>query len=172
MPRVTLKTDAYEEDFEVAIVREGTRVRMFVDGIVRPFSFKRNLDQTLTIRLDGQEHVVHVASRGDLSFVHCAGRTFRAAFADPLTNAAGALGAGEVLRAPMPGRIAELRVKVGDKVSLGETLAVMESMKMHIELVASASGIVREICCATGDAVLGQAVVLELDLGGGARATD
>ena len=54
---------------------------------------------------------------------------------------------------PMPGKITEVRVKVGDAVSSGDTVCILEAMKMFNELKASASGRVKEVNVEPGSAV-------------------
>ncbi len=46
---------------------------------------------------------------------------------------------------PMPGKITEVLVKVGDKVKSGDTICILEAMKMFNELKAASSGSVKEI---------------------------
>jgi biotin carboxyl carrier protein len=46
---------------------------------------------------------------------------------------------------PMPGKITEVRVKVGDKVKAGDTVLILEAMKMFNELKADSSGKVKEV---------------------------
>jgi acetyl-CoA/propionyl-CoA carboxylase, biotin carboxylase, biotin carboxyl carrier protein len=61
--------------------------------------------------------------------------------------------------APMPGTILSLRVSTGQPVSTGETLGVMEAMKMELSLTAPVDGVVAEIGAAEGDQVpMGQAL--------------
>lgn len=71
------------------------------------------------------------------------------ALVDPrraLLAGAGAAGAGGgVLSSPMPGKIVKLLVKVGDPVQEGQTLLVMEAMKMQNELKTSTTGTVRTV---------------------------
>ncbi|WP_254918284.1 acetyl-CoA carboxylase biotin carboxyl carrier protein subunit [Zobellella denitrificans] len=57
------------------------------------------------------------------------------------------------LRAPMPGIIGQLRVAVGDTVVAGQTLLVLEAMKMEHPLRAPAAGRVADIFCREGDQV-------------------
>lgn len=64
--------------------------------------------------------------------------------------------------APMPGLIVRVNVAVGDTVSLGQGLVVMEAMKMENELRASTAGVVRIIHAAVGSAVEKGAVLVEL----------
>lgn len=61
-------------------------------------------------------------------------------------------GVGHV-RAPIPGRVAGVNVAVGDAVTRGQVLAVLEAMKMELSLVAPANGTVRAVRCVVGDMV-------------------
>ncbi|NOG92346.1 MAG: acetyl-CoA carboxylase biotin carboxyl carrier protein subunit [Armatimonadetes bacterium] len=64
------------------------------------------------------------------------------------------LEAGEnAARAPMTGRVVAIPVAVGDTVSRGDTLAVLEAMKMEYRLEAQADGTVVEIGASVGDLV-------------------
>jgi pyruvate carboxylase subunit B len=67
-------------------------------------------------------------------------------------GAAGA-GAGQVLKAPLPGKITHVTVKPGDAVSRGDTLLVIEAMKMENEFKAATAGTVSEVHVAVGQAV-------------------
>lgn len=49
---------------------------------------------------------------------------------------------GEKINAPMPGTILSVNVKVGDQVSNGQVIAVLEAMKMENEILAPVSGVV------------------------------
>ena len=56
-----------------------------------------------------------------------------------------AVGAGTPVPAPMPGNIVSLEVKVGDSVAEGDVVAVMEAMKMNVEVVAPCAGTIKQI---------------------------
>lgn len=58
-----------------------------------------------------------------------------------------------VLLSPIPGLVIELRVKVGDVVSVGDTLLRVEAMKMQNNITAQTGGTVREIMVKVGDEV-------------------
>jgi len=83
----------------------------------------------------------------------------KAAAAAPAQAPAAGFGAGTVT-APIPGRILMIHVHGGDSVSAGQTVAVMEAMKMENNLTAAISGVVKEIRVqkgsevATGDVVM------------------
>lgn len=62
-----------------------------------------------------------------------------------LAGSAGGGAGGGLLMSPMPGKIVKLLVKVGDTVQVGQTLLVMEAMKMQNELKTSTSGTVATV---------------------------
>ena len=64
-----------------------------------------------------------------------------------------AIGAGTPVPAPMPGNIVSLEVKVGDSVAEGDVVAVMEAMKMNVEVVAPCAGVVKRIIVEKGAVV-------------------
>jgi urea carboxylase len=68
------------------------------------------------------------------------------------------------VESPVPGSVWKVLVEAGRTVSEGETLIIVESMKMEIAVCAPSSGLVREVRCAEGRSVqLGQALVIMAD---------
>ena len=67
-------------------------------------------------------------------------------------GAAGA-GAGQTVRAPLPGKITHVAVRPGDRVQAGDTLVVIEAMKMENEFKAAAAGAIAEVRVSVGQAV-------------------
>ena len=55
---------------------------------------------------------------------------------------------------PLPGTINDIKVKVGDKVSAGDTVVILEAMKMQNNIEAETSGTVASINVNKGDAVM------------------
>ncbi|MGM9594828.1 MAG: biotin/lipoyl-containing protein [Oscillospiraceae bacterium] len=68
-------------------------------------------------------------------------------------SAAPALAAGEVVKSPMPGNILKINVTVGQKVNEGDTLLVLEAMKMENEIAAPKAGTVAQIIVSKGAVV-------------------
>jgi biotin carboxyl carrier protein len=60
---------------------------------------------------------------------------------------------GEVLKAPMPGRVVLVEVTVGQAVQPGDGLVILEAMKMENEIKATAAGTVKEIRVESGQTV-------------------
>ena len=68
---------------------------------------------------------------------------------------------GEPVKAPMPGTILDVKVKVGDVVKAGQTLCVLEAMKMENEIPAPKDGKVAQVTVAKGASVnAGDALVV------------
>ena len=74
-------------------------------------------------------------------------------------------GAGAVLeiRPPMPGRIVKVRVTAGEHVSRGQTLAVLEAMKMQNEIPAPVDAVVRSVSVSEGESIPGDRVIAVLE---------
>lgn len=79
-----------------------------------------------------------------------------------LTAASQASAGPAPLLAPMPGLVVRVAVAVGDQVSAGQGLVVIEAMKMENELRATAAGVVTAVRAVTGQAVDKGAVLVEL----------
>ena len=62
-------------------------------------------------------------------------------------------GHGQTVRAPLPGKITHVAVRAGDRVQAGDTLVVIEAMKMENEFKAAAAGVIAEVRVSAGQAV-------------------
>ena len=63
---------------------------------------------------------------------------------------------------PLPGKILEVKVEIGQQVSEGQELLTIESMKMEMPIVSTASGTVKAIHVKPGQAVQGETVLVEI----------
>jgi len=63
------------------------------------------------------------------------------------------VGKEDAVTAPMPGIVVSLKVKVGDSVSKGQPLCILEAMKMENEITAPKAGVVKEIHVSEGSSV-------------------
>ena len=99
---------------------------------------------------------------GDLVVFACGAATRLSAHRAVDAGAAGALLDGGVLT-PMPGRIVSVAVSAGESVAAGQTLVVLEAMKMEHALTAPAEGRVKEVRVAVGDQVTEGTVAVRLE---------
>ncbi len=74
--------------------------------------------------------------------------------AETETTSTANINTNNALRAPLPGVVTEIKVEVGQEVSAGDTLVVLEAMKMANNLEAEKSGKVTAICVKVGESVM------------------
>ncbi len=70
---------------------------------------------------------------------------------------------GNVVKSPLPGNIFKINVSVGDSVTKGDVLLIMEAMKMENNVLAEKDGTIKEIKVKVADAVLQNDVLLVLE---------
>jgi biotin carboxyl carrier protein len=75
----------------------------------------------------------------------------------------GMWGEGDQVRAPLPGKIIAMRVKVGQKVKAGDLVCLLEAMKMENELFSPRDGKVKEVLANEGDNVELDQVLVTLE---------
>jgi len=71
-------------------------------------------------------------------------------------------GSGNPVKAPLPGTITNINVKVGDTVAVGDVVVVLEAMKMQNNIEAEYAGTVNAITVNPGDSVMEGAVLLTI----------
>ena len=72
-------------------------------------------------------------------------------------------GSGSVVKAPLPGVVLDIKVKVGDTVNSGDTVIVLEAMKMENNIHSDKSGVVKSIEVGKGDSVLEGATLITIE---------
>ncbi len=72
----------------------------------------------------------------------------------PVKAAPAKAGSASAVKSPLPGTIMSISVKVGDTVKSGDTVCVLEAMKMENDVKTTVSGTVKQILVNPGDAVL------------------
>jgi len=117
-------------------------------------------DGVYTVTHNGQDYVVEVKSGGDISSIQVAGQAVAAPqAAAPL---AAPVGNAEDVPAPLSGNIWKVLVSSNQQVNEGDTLVILEAMKMETEIKAAHSGVVANINVKEGDSVTVGQVLLSL----------
>ena len=88
--------------------------------------------------------------------------TAPAAPAAPKAAPSGRAGSVQI-KAPMPGTIIKVNVKVGDAVKKGDVLCVLEAMKMENDIMAASDGVVASVEVAQGASVATDAVLITMN---------
>ncbi len=117
-----------------------------------------------TLEIDGARIPLRVAVGEESTFVHLNGRAYEIGRTDP-SQTLGETGGGlaqDQMVAPMPGVVVSVDVAAGDTVTEGQTLLVIESMKLETTIAAPRDGVVAEVPFATGDSFGGKEILLSL----------
>ncbi len=85
----------------------------------------------------------------------------RSPASEPVARRAGH--AHEPIAAPMPATVLKILVAPGDRVRKGDTVAVVEAMKMELPLRAPADGVVTAVHCREGELVQPEVVLVEVE---------
>ena len=117
-------------------------------------------DGVYTVTHNGQDYVVEVKAGGDISSIQVAGQ----AVAAPQAAApqAAPVGNAEDVTAPLAGNIWKVLVSPNQQVNEGDTLVILEAMKMETEIKAGHSGVVVNINVKEGDSVTVGQVLMSL----------
>ncbi len=103
-----------------------------------------------------------VAASGDVRWVFLDGQVFR--FDVETTSGRRRTGAHHgALSAPMPATVIRIAAQPGAAVKRGETLIVLEAMKMELPIRAGADGVVTQVHCREGELVQPGTTLIELD---------
>ena len=137
-------------DYEVEIEEmEGNIAKVSVNGIPFEVELKQPINPAKAI------------TRPKVGAPAPAAAAPAAPVARPAAPAAPA-GAGSPVKAPLPGTISSINVKVGDKVNVGDTVVVLEAMKMQNNIEAENSGTVTSILVNQGDSVMEGATLITI----------
>jgi biotin carboxyl carrier protein len=119
-----------------------------------------------SILIDGESFEVRVEPVGGKLSVFAGTRQWEASIRDPRewnrnrSNAAESEGRQKVI-APMPGKVIRILVRVGDSVTVGQGLVVVEAMKMQNEIRSPKSGAVERLSVIEGQTVnAGEAIAV------------
>ena len=112
-----------------------------------------------SLLIGGVSYVADVVDREGTCVVDVMGEAYEVLVEEQtrwiIRTKGGAAGAahGQTVRAPLPGKITHVAVRPGDRVQAGDTLVVIEAMKMENEFKAAAAGAIAEVRVSVGQAV-------------------
>jgi acetyl/propionyl-CoA carboxylase alpha subunit len=154
-----------DAEHNVEISRSATAYRLHLGDQSVVIDLKTGADGRAWLTL-GERHVeVVIATRGDDVFVHLDGEAYQLRYQHPLNRLAAQAGgsAADNIFAPMPGSIVAVQVKAGDAVTKGQTLLVMESMKMETIIAAPRDGVIESVTYDKGQTFDRDALLLTME---------
>jgi 3-methylcrotonyl-CoA carboxylase alpha subunit len=154
-----------ETNYPVSVTRDGAAWR-----IGRVLGSAERLDGgRLRVSLDGVQRTVSAIIDQRLVTLRDNGSTWRLTLPDPLAAADEEEDAGDRLVAPIPGLVTQVVASVGDHVTRGQVLVVLEAMKTVFRLSAPANTVVASVSCAAGEMVQEGQVLVGFGEAGQAR---
>src|SRR5437867_2595992 len=144
---------AQGEEFRVRLEPTADGFRGWIDGRERRLRTIACEEGTLTLEIDGQVHRIPFAREGETLHLSLGGEAYSLEPADPLGRGRAPHLHEQLLEAPMPGLVRSVEVKSGDEVGRGQTLVVLEAMKMEIRVTAPEPSRVSTVHCRAGEPV-------------------
>jgi biotin carboxyl carrier protein len=153
-----------EKIYRVELTATGDRWQCMLDGREFPVDVTYGQNGVLSLLLGGKSYEVKQEIIGTETNIVVGHERFTTSVRDPRSfRSRSRAGAGEQgvmkIKAPMPGKVVRVLAGVGTPVEAGQSVLVIEAMKMQNELKAPKTGVVKKINVAEGAAVdAGQAL--------------
>ncbi len=154
--------EAGKRTYEIELVQSGDSYRAVIGDRGLDLERVHAGGGRLDLLLEGTPLTAFVSSDGAKRWVTVNGRTYRLTKSSGARRAGAAAGGQNTLLAPMPGQVLAVHVEVGDQVSTGQTLLLLEAMKMEIRMQAPRDGVVKRLRVAQGQTVEREQVLLEI----------
>lgn len=165
---VTVEDDHREYQLRIA-QRSSDDWILEVEGVIHELTWDvsssgdNGLTFDIKLGLDGDLSQAKVVQEGEELYLYTQDGQTRLRVPNTLAHAAeGDEVGGGGLTAPMPGKVINILVNVGDSVKAGDVLLVMEAMKMEHSITADTGGTVEELFFAVGDQVTEGAELIKL----------
>jgi 3-methylcrotonyl-CoA carboxylase alpha subunit len=121
-------------------------------------------DGVYRVEHEGRNEIIYVAGPPGNTWAFWNGQLFRGSFAAPSPDRPHAprAKAAQSLAAPMPARVIKVLVQPGATVKKGDTVIILEAMKMELPVRTSREGIVSAVHCREGELVQPDTVLVEI----------
>lgn len=157
----------FEQDsqtFTVDLTPAGKAYRVKVNDQTMEAQILQAKEAMLELLIDGQRVTAYISSDHAKRWITVNGRTLiLTKSAGGHKSGGGAHHASGELTAPMPGQIRAVNVKEGDAVTKGQTLLLIEAMKMEIRVQAPRNGVVKKLSVGQGQTVERDQQLVEIE---------
>jgi len=146
------------ETIAIEVTGQDGHYRVAVGDEVCEVDARQATEGIWSLLIGSESHVVDVSERDGVAVAEVDGETYHIRVEEETryiirTRGGKVAAGGQVLKAPMPGKVVHIAAGVGHTVAPGDTLVVLEAMKMENEFRAAVAGTVKEIRVAAGQAV-------------------
>ena len=155
--------DYSSRSFRVELNRSGSQYRASSGNRSATVELLHQEAGRLDLLINDGHVVAYVSSDGAKRWVSIDGQTILLARSGAMRRAPTAAGPTPSLTAPMPGLVRVVNVRVGETVAAGQTLLVLEAMKMEFRIQAPGDGRVKALHVQQGQTVDREQVLIELE---------
>jgi len=135
---------------KVQLSRGVTQARLVLDA--KPMNASLcQVGEDWLVSIDGLSTTASFVFDKENVLTHAFGRTWRLKVVDPAERALQSADQSDNAKAPMPGVAISVMAAPGDTVALGQTLLIIESMKMQMQIQSSRAGVVDQVNIRQGE---------------------
>lgn len=146
-----LKIKLNHEEYELHVTRTAEQIKVVRDGQEQLLTVREQDEQSLIVEHQGRLLRLAGAKQGDKRQLWVNGRYVT--YERVQKRAGGNTAVAGSLTATIPAVVSDILVSVGDEVTMGDKLILLESMKMVIPIQAPHDGVVTAVKCTVGDSV-------------------
>lgn len=160
--KISFETNS--QPLALELIPSGKSYRVTIDETTVDVEIIRVDEGKLDLLIDGKRVTAYVSSENAKRWVTVHGQTavLNKSSGARRSGHAGHHAAGE-LTAPMPGQVRAINVKEGESVTKGQTLLVLEAMKMEIRIQAPREGRVKKLWVQPGQTVEREQALIEVE---------
>ncbi len=146
---------------QLELLSDGSYLARIGEREIR-FYAQQNLNGQWLIQHQGKQIPLYTASEDDRRYVQVNGTHYTLEAVDTRKRRRGSSGSSGDLTAQMPGQVVDVLVETGATVEKGQTLLILEAMKMEIRVSVPMAGEVKVIHVSAGDVVERGQVLIEV----------
>ena len=160
-----ISIDYNSQSFPIDLTPTGKSYRATVGDKTVDVEIIRAENGKLDLLVDGERVIAYVSSDAAKRWVTVNGRTIVLTKSSGAKRSGGGQDHSSELAAPMPGVVRSVNVSEGESVTKGQTLLVLEAMKMEIRIQAPFDGAVKSLLVKVGQTVERDQILVKIDNG-------
>ncbi len=158
-----LSFDFDSQSFPVNVTPSGKSYRLTIEDNAVDVVILQAKAGKLDLLIDGKQVTAYVSSDNARRWVTVNGQTFVLTKSSGMKRKSAGHDHASELAAPMPGLVRAVNVNEGDMVIKGQTLLLLEAMKMEIRVQAPKEGVVKKLLVKQGQTVEREQILIEVE---------
>lgn len=150
------------QSFSVDLTPAGKSYRISIGEQTVDAQILQAEDGRLDLLIDDRRVTAYVSADNTRRWVTINGRTLVLSKSTGSSRSGGGHHAAGELTAPMPGQVRAVNVREGETVTKGQTLLLLEAMKMEIRIQSPQDGVVRKVLVTQGQSVEREQMLIEI----------